>query len=203
MFYWFARTLLVVMIKLLFRYDITGQENIPNTGPVIVAANHTSYIDPIMIALAVRKRQVNFMGKASLFKIPVLGTIIRWLNTFPVKRGIADKGAVAKSLKLLENGEVLLIFPEGTRIRNGRLGEPYPGVTAIALKTGATIVPAGIIGTGKVMPNGSKMPRFPKLKVRVGKPIPVAKVTAAERREKEAGLTAKVMSEIKTLIDGG
>lgn len=203
MFYWSVRALLVVLIKLLYRCQITGQENVPDTGPVIIAANHTSYVDPILIALAVRKRQVNFMGKASLFKIPVFGTIIKWLNTFPVKRGATDKHAVAHSLKLLENGEVLLIFPEGTRIRTGGLGQPYPGVTGIALKTGSTIVPVGIIGTGKIMPNGSKLPRFPRLKVRVGKPITVARGTAAERRESQAELTARMMSEIKMLIDGG
>lgn len=203
MFYGFVRTLLVILVKLLYRYKIVGRENIPKKGPVIIAANHKSYLDPIMIALAVQGRQVNFMGKDSLFKIPVLSTIIKWLNTFPVKRGTADKAAIAHSLKLLKNGEVLLIFPEGTRIRNGGLGKPYPGVTAIALKTGAPIVPIGIIGTDKVVPNGSKTLRFPKITVRVGKPINVEKIAATERKEKEEELTSKMMEEIRKLVTGG
>ncbi|MCL6472094.1 MAG: 1-acyl-sn-glycerol-3-phosphate acyltransferase [Firmicutes bacterium] len=203
MFYGFVRTLLVIVVKLFYRYRIIGLENIPRKGPVIIAANHQSYLDPIMVALAVKGRQVNFMGKASLFKIPVLGTIIKWLNTFPVKRGTADKAAIAHSLKLLNSGEVLLIFPEGTRIRNGSLGKPYPGVTAMALKTGAPIVPLGIIGTDKVVPNGSKVPRFPKITVRVGKPINVEKTLAKGRKEKEEELTLKMMEEISKLVNGG
>lgn len=201
MFYRFARGFLVAVMKPFFRYEITGRENIPKTGSVILTANHMSYLDPVMIAIA-SPREVNFMAKASLLKIPGFGQLIKALNAFPVKRGIADKAAIMHSLKVLSEDKVLLIFPEGTRIRNGELGEPLPGVASIALKTGASIVPIGIIGTDKVAPDGTRMPRFVKLKARIGQPIVVEKAAAAERKEKEAELTAKMMDEIRKLVKG-
>lgn len=202
MFYKFIYTLLVIVLKPLFRYKISGKENIPETGPVILAANHMSYLDPILMAVVANPRESSFMAKASLFRFPVFGQVIKGLNAFPVRRGIADKAAIAHSLKVLAKGEVLTIFPEGTRHRNGQLGEAFPGVTAIALKTGAPIVPVGIIGTDKVMPNGSKLPRFPQLKVRIGAPIQVKKTAGADRKEQEAKLTAQLMDDIRKLTSG-
>jgi 1-acyl-sn-glycerol-3-phosphate acyltransferase len=202
MFYKLVYTLLVIIMKPLYRFEIIGKRNIPKTGPVIIAPNHMSYLDPIMVAFVAGPRPVNFMAKASLLKIPGFGRLIKALHTFPVKRGIADKGAIMQSLKILSGGEVLLIFPEGTRQRSGKLGPPFPGVSSIALKTGATIVPVGIIGTDKAMPDGSKLPRFPKLKAVIGEPIPVEKVATADRKEKEAELTARLMGEIESLIAG-
>ncbi len=203
MFYKIVYILLVVFMKVLYRFEITGKRNIPKTGPVIIAPNHMSYLDPIMVALVSGQRPLNSMGKASLLKIPVFGRFLRAVNTFPVNRGIVDKGAIVQSLKLLSNGEVLLIFPEGTRHRDGKLGKPFPGVSSIALKTGASIVPVGIIGTDKVLPNGSKLPRFPKLKAVIGEPIQVEKVATADRKEREAELTSRLMNEIENLIAGG
>jgi len=200
--YALVRLLLIAVLKPLFRYEVKGRHNIPKSGPVILAVNHASYLDPVMVAMAIGPRPINFMAKAELLKIPVFGVLLKALNTFPVKRGLADKGAIAHSLKLLSNGEVLLIFPEGTRIRsnNGQLGKPYPGVTAIALKTGSPIVPIGLVGMGKVLPDGKKLPRFPKLKVRIGEAMHVEKASAADRKEKEAELTNKVMEELERLI---
>lgn len=203
MFYKIIYLLLIPTMKLLYRYTIYGKQNIPQKGPVILTANHMSYLDPIMIALAAGPRTVNFMGKESLLKIPLFGSFLRALNTFPVKKDVADKAAIVKSLKILSQGEVLLIFPEGTRHRNGVLGPAYPGVASIALKTGTPIVPIGIIGTDKVLPDGGKMFRFPKLKARIGKAIAVDKVGTQDRKEKEIELTNKMMEEIGNLIAGG
>lgn len=202
MFYKLVYTLLVLTMKPLYRFQIIGKQNVPKTGPVIIASNHMSYLDPIMIAFVAGPRPVNFMGKASLLKIPGFGRILRGLHTFPVNRGMADKGAIVQSLKILASGEILLIFPEGSRQKTGKLGKPFPGVSAIALKTGTPIVPVGIIGTDKVKPNGSKLLRFPKLKAIIGEPIPVEKAAAADRKEKEAELTARMMGEIERLIAG-
>ncbi|MBE0446594.1 MAG: 1-acyl-sn-glycerol-3-phosphate acyltransferase [Actinobacteria bacterium] len=202
MFYKLTCTLLVLIFKLLFRYEITGRQHIPREGSVILAANHMSYLDPIMIAFVSGSRPVNFMAKAELLKIPVFGWILRKLNTFPIKRGLADKGAIAYVLRILSRGEVLLIFPEGTRYRNGELGQAHPGVASIALKTGTPIVPVGIIGTDQVMPNGSRLPRPVKLRARIGQPITVDKADAGERKEKEIELTERIMKEISNLIAG-
>ncbi|MDI6715851.1 MAG: lysophospholipid acyltransferase family protein [Actinomycetota bacterium] len=203
MFYKMVRLLLVLIFKLLFRYEITGKQNIPKSGPVILASNHVSYVDPILIAFAGAPRPVNYMAKSELFKIPIFGSLIRALNAFPIKRGIADKGAIAHSLKVLSKGGVLLIFPEGTRQRSGNLGPAYPGVTSIALKTGAPIVPIGLIGTDKILPDGRKLLRFPKLKVRIGDVIKVEKTGAKDRKQKEEELTKRLMNEINNLVTGG
>jgi 1-acyl-sn-glycerol-3-phosphate acyltransferase len=202
MFYTIVRLLLLVLLKPLFRIKIYGYENIPSDGAVIIAANHRSYLDPPLMAIIVRNRQVNSMAKDTLFNYPVFGTILKMLNAFPVKKGTADKAAIVKSLKILENNEVLVIFPEGTRYRDGGMGPAYPGVTAIALKTGASVLPVGISGTEKVMPDGAKIPKFPKITVRIGKPIPVSKVSGADRKAREEELTAHMMNEIGKLIEG-
>lgn len=202
MFYPIVRFLLLVLLKPLFRIKMYGYENIPSDGAVIIAANHRSYLDPILMSFIVKNRQINFMAKDSLFKYPVFGTIIKMLNAFPVKKGTADKAAIVKSLRILENNEVLVIFPEGTRYREGGMGPAYPGVTTIALKTGATVLPVGISGTEKVMPDGAKMLRFPRIVVKVGKPIPVSKVSGADRKAQEEELTVRMMNEIGKLIEG-
>ncbi|HEY3373927.1 MAG TPA: lysophospholipid acyltransferase family protein [Candidatus Aquicultor sp.] len=202
MFYKLVCALLALYMKPAYRYEITGKENIPKKGPVILAANHMSYFDPIMIAFVGKPRPVNFMAKAELIKIPLLGRALKALHTFPVKRGLADKGAISYALKVLADGEVLLIFPEGTRHRDGKLGEPFSGVTSMALKTGTPIVPVGIIGTDKVKPKGSKLLKFPKIKAHIGEPIMVEKASAAERKAREAELAAQMMNEIKNLISG-
>jgi 1-acyl-sn-glycerol-3-phosphate acyltransferase len=202
-FYPFVRLLLIVIFKILFRFKIIGTENVPLEGPLIIAANHRSYLDPILLAISVKNREINFMAKGSLFRYPVFGTTIRMLNAFPVTKGVADKAALVKSLRILERGDVLVIFPEGTRYLEGGLGPAYPGATAIALKTGATILPVGILGTEKVMPNGAGIPRLPKLKVRIGRPIPVEKSSGAERKAMEEKLTVGMMAEIGKLIADG
>jgi len=203
MLYRLVYIILLATFKILFRYKIEGRHNIPKQGPVILAANHMSYLDPIMVAFAAGARPVNFMAKAELLKIPVFGGILKGLNTFPVKRGFADKGAISYALKVLSNGEVLLIFPEGTRYRDGKLGKALPGFAVLALKTGTPVVPLGIIGTDKVLPDGNRLPRPKKLRVNIGEPIYVNKVAASERKEKEAELTAKIMKEINDLVVGG
>jgi 1-acyl-sn-glycerol-3-phosphate acyltransferase len=202
MFYTIVRFLLLVVLKTLFRIKIHGYENIPSDGALIIAANHRSYLDPPLMAIMVRNRQINSMAKDTLFGYPVFGTILKMLNAFPVKKGTADKAAIVKSLRILENNEVLTIFPEGTRYRDGGMGPAYPGVMTIALKTGATVLPVGISGTEKVMPDGAKMPRFPKIVVKVGKPIPVNKVSGADRKVQEEELTGRMMNEISKLIEG-
>ncbi|MBI4733953.1 MAG: 1-acyl-sn-glycerol-3-phosphate acyltransferase [Rubrobacteridae bacterium] len=200
MFYTFIRLLFAVLFKPLFRYEITGHENIPSDGPLIIAANHRSYLDPIFMAIIVKNRATNFMAKDSLFRYPIFGTIIKNLNAFPVKKGVPDKAALVRSLRTLENKEILVIFPEGTRYLEGGMGPAYPGVTTIALKTGSPILPVGIIGTEKVMPEGVRIPRLPKIRIKIGSLIRVDKVSGPERKAAEEVLTKQMMDEIGKLI---
>lgn len=185
---------LFILFKLVFRCRITGQENIPKAGGVVIAANHLSLWDPPLIGTFV-PRPIHFMAKKELFELPVLGWIIRQLNAFPVRRGAADRTAIRTAIAILEGGRCLGLFPEGTRSKDGSLGQAEQGMAMIAAKAGAVIVPAAILGTNRVFSN-TLLPRF---EIRFGKPIALHK----EKVDKERldNLTNQVMTEISLLLD--
>ncbi len=191
--YSFARNFFSFIFSVFFRWQISGAENIPKQGGVIIAANHISLWDPPVVGTAV-PRPLHFMAKEELFANGILRFIITALNAFPVKRGTADRSAIRKALALLAQGELLGLFPEGTRSKNGELGNPEAGVAMIALKANVPIIPAAIIGTNKVFSKESFLPQF---KIYFGKPVyPDAK---AEYREDMSLLSAKIMQEIAKL----
>lgn len=129
---------------------IIGTENIPSDGPVIIAPNHVSYMDPPAIAVACR-RKVRFLGKEELFHTPV-GPIVASLGAFPIKRGESDTEAVRKAIAMLENNEVLLVFPEGTRGDGVHFQSVNRGAAMLAKRTNAVVIPTGISGTNILMP---------------------------------------------------
>lgn len=190
--YGLLRFFLYGVFHLVFRCRVSGQEQVPAAGAVIVAANHVSNFDPPVIGVHLQ-RPIHFMAKEELFRNPLFARVIRWLGAFPVKRGSADRQAVKRMLELLAEGKVLGVFPEGTRGRNGVLGEPEPGVAMMALKTGTPIVPVAVKGTDL------RGPGWPRFSVRFGAPIPVARGKA----DKEAveALSRRLMMEIATLLD--
>lgn len=144
-----------------------GIQNIPDKGPLIVVANHVSIWDPLVVAF-VLNRPVHFMAKAELFNNRFLGKLLKELNAFPVKRGSADRTAIKQALYILEKGDVLGIFPEGTRNRNGeKVEKSQMGAAMIALKTGAPVLPVACVGTNCTVPFGW----FTPLEVRVGEPL--------------------------------
>jgi 1-acyl-sn-glycerol-3-phosphate acyltransferase len=159
-----------------------GQENIPLDGGLIVAPNHVSYLDPPAVACGTKRRQLRFMAKEELFKGP-FGALIASLGAFPVKRGEGDTESIRKSIAVLEAGEALLIFPEGTRSDAKTMLPINRGVTMLAKRTGAKVLPVGIIGTHIVLPKGSKGKKHPMLVV-YGKPFTYQEV-ATGKTEKE------------------
>ncbi len=192
--YSLVKTLFFYVFKLVFRYEIIGAENIPRSGGVIIAANHISLWDPPVVGTGAT-RPIHFMAKEELFNIPVLKWIIPRINAFPVRRGAADRTAIRHAINLLKQGEILGLFPEGTRSKTGVLGKPEPGIAMIALKAGVPVVPAAIIGTNKVGKDGSL---FPKFIIKYGKPI----VVTEEKADKEAmeNLSTTIMQEISSLL---
>jgi len=147
--YTLTRSLLGPAMRLWFRLRISGAENIPLEGAAIIAPNHKSFLDAFFIALATR-RHVRFMAKTELFKGP-LGWLFVRLGAFPVRRGEADVEALHTARLILEEGGLVVIFPEGTRVEDrDALGSPHHGVGRLALDTGAPIVPAAIAGTGRL-----------------------------------------------------
>lgn len=140
MLYWLLWGVAYLLVRVLYRVSYTGGGNIPRRGPVIVCANHLGWWDPIIFALACRRR-IYFMAKAELFENRAFGLLLRALGAFPVRRGEPDRKALSRSLEVLETGNVLGIFPEGTRSRAGVLRRAEPGVGLIILKSGAPVVP--------------------------------------------------------------
>ena len=141
-----GRVLLNFFLRLYYRIEYHGVENIPadRKGGYIVACNHRSIIDPMIIAKYI-PAQIFYMAKAELFEKPFLHTVLPMLGAFPVDRGKGDMGAVEHAIDLLHHGKVLGIFPEGTRSVDGTLGKPKSGTSVIASKTGADILPIGVI----------------------------------------------------------
>jgi len=176
-----------VLAKVLFRPTVVGAENIPLTGPVLIAPIHRSNVD-FALTLFISKRKAFFMAKDSLFRVPLLGPLITHLGAFPVKRGSADRESMTLSEEVLRQGHALVLFPEGTR-KEGRTVAPlHDGAMFVAARTGATIVPVGIGGSEKAMPKGAKLPRFARIHIVVGTPI---QPPSSEGRVARSALAAK------------
>jgi len=165
--YRFAFSFIPTLWRLVFRVRISGQDNIPLTGPVLLASNHRSNLDPFFVGSSF-PRQVHFMAKAELWKFKPLGRIIDLLGTFPVHRGEADRAAVKRALEVLGSGAVVGMFPEGRRQRDG-LGDIHPGVALFSLREGVVTVPMVLEGTERIIQGG--LPRFPKVTVTFGPPL--------------------------------
>lgn len=161
MFYRIAKIIVLPFIYLLFWPRVEGLENFPEDGRVIVYSNHTSNFDPVVLGVLM-PRQINFMAKEELFKIPLVGYIIRKLGAFPIKRGKADMSAIRHSFAILRQEQVLGMFPEGTRSKSGELQSFADGIASIALRTKSPVLPVAIC-------DGYKC--FRRITVRVGEPV--------------------------------
>lgn len=171
------------LFRILFAVEYHGLENVPASGPVILAANHPSYLDPILIILPL-KRVIRYMAWDALFKVPGLGQMIRALGAFPVdiRRGKGD-AAYREALRVLEDGEGLGIFPEGQRSEGGPMGELRSGVARLAIETGAAIVPITIGGASRAWPKHRLLPKPAKIVVRYHQPICVSQDERAAHRD--------------------
>lgn len=159
-----------VIFKLLFDLRIEGDRRSLSKGAAVIVANHTSYLDPVVLALLVPRR-MNFMAKEELFQNPIFGNLITKLGAFPLKRDRLDRRAYQRALEVLKEKKILALFPEGTRSRSGKLGKFKEGSIRIALYSRVPIIPVVIKGTGEVLPPGARFIRWGKIKLRVGKPI--------------------------------
>lgn len=190
-----------ITARLLFRLEVIGVNNVPASGPVILASNHASNLDPPLIAARL-SRQCHVLAKEELFSVPLLGWLIRHLNARPIRRGVVDRAALRQCADVLNQGNILIIFPEGTRTRDGRLQEAKPGAAMIAAITGAPIVPVYLDGTFGAMPRGRGFPRPRKVKIYIGKPfIPPsgARSGTGSKRELYELLAAEMMARIAEL----
>jgi glycerol-3-phosphate dehydrogenase (NAD(P)+) len=175
--YWLVRAVVEPALLVYFRVRRTGRGHIPD-GPVILAANHRSFLDPFVIGICLR-RPIYFVAKRELFKSPLIGWLLNCLGAFPIRRGEADEESIDTALGLLERGEAVVIFPEGTRQTRGSLGEPKRGVGRLALESGAPVVPIAITGTEHAR-RGWRI-RPVKVKVRCGAALTFPRVESPSK----------------------
>lgn len=200
MLYWIGRTMSAIICKIFGRCEVIGRENIPAKGGVLLCGNHVSYIDPPALG-AGSTRQVHFMAKLELFQIPVVGTIIKGLGAFPVKRGTADRAALKKAIDYLQNGKVVGMFPEGARSLDGKLMKPEPGVGMIVLRAQVPVVPVALVNTEKLLPPHSVFFKFTKLKMVYGKPIPLDDLYGQNGREAVEEVGRRIMAGIDEMLE--
>jgi 1-acyl-sn-glycerol-3-phosphate acyltransferase len=165
MLYWIFRVIFLVIFKLFFQLRIEGRENIPNKGNFIVVANHTSFLDPLVLGVAIPKK-IHWVATQKIYNLP-------WLKWFmrDVSNALPTGSASEKAINLLFQNKNIGLFPEGTRSSDGRLKEFRRGAALLAFRTGRFILPCALFGTGKALAKGKKFPKFLPLKVKIGKPI--------------------------------
>jgi 1-acyl-sn-glycerol-3-phosphate acyltransferase len=160
-------------ISLYFHTKGYGIENIPNSGPFVVVSNHASFLDPYLIGYTSLKREVGFMAKEELFRVPLFGWIIKYCGAFPVKRGSRDEAAIQQFHDFLHSGKPLVVFPEGTRTFTGELQPAKKGIGMLLYNAKVPVIPAYIAGTYDCWPKGKLLPRPGKTSVTYGLPIPL------------------------------
>lgn len=196
--YYIGRALCRTYLKLFGGFKSHHADNIPKTGPVLLAPNHISFLDPPIVGSGV-SRMVHFMAKEPLFKIPILGFLIHKVGAFPVKRGTADRAALKRALELLSEGKIVCIFPEGTRSHDLNLLPPELGFAMIALKSHAPVVPVAVIGAEKSLSPKHPLPCPTKTKVVYGKPMTFDDLYDQSGREALEEVGRRVMEAIAEL----
>jgi 1-acyl-sn-glycerol-3-phosphate acyltransferase len=184
-----GKALVSLVLYPLYRVKVIGKENFPKNGGVLLCTNHIDNLDPPVVGMTC-PRPVHFMAKQELFEAPILKSVLPKVNAFPVKRGMSDRQALRNALSILKSGNVVGLFPEGTRSEDGELRKGLAGAGFFALKGDAHVLPCAIIGPYKP---------FTRLKVVYGKPIDMAEYRAARTSAEE--VTAIIMGEIGKLIE--
>jgi 1-acyl-sn-glycerol-3-phosphate acyltransferase len=192
-----------IMARLAWGVEGQGRQHVPPTGPALLVANHSSVLDPALVA-GVTPRPVAFLAKAELFRIPLFGRLIRALNAHPVRREGGDPAALRTGLRVLEHGDILLVFPEGTRGPEGVLRPGKAGAGMLAVRSGAPVVPIYIRGSGQALPRGHRFPRPAKVTVTFGPPLRFSDEHGRDRKKESYEAASRaMMAAIARLKDAG
>jgi 1-acyl-sn-glycerol-3-phosphate acyltransferase len=183
------------LLKFYFRASRVGLDQIPARGAAIIASNHRSFFDPFVIG-TMSRRPIYYVAKSELFRNPLLAWFLSALGAFPVQRGVGDLDAIRTAEQLLERGELVLIFPEGTRTRPGPLGRPRRGVGRLALESGAPVIPLAINGTEAVRKGILLRPH--RVSVIAGHPLRFPREQPSSPQAAEA-VTAQIWHEVSKL----
>ncbi len=200
----FLKKLLEALFKVLFTYECVGEEKIPVEGPAVVAANHPSYLDPVLLSLHV-ERPIRFMAWDALFKVPFLGALIRTFGAFPVDvRKGKGREAYDKAKALVQSGEIVGIFPEGRRSQTGWLELSLrEGAARLSLETGAPLIPATIVGAYRAWPHFQSLPRPARIKVRFHDPISPVPFSNLPEEEALPALLAELRQRVERTLHPG
>jgi len=182
--------------KFVFKGYLIGRDNIPQKDSFIMVSNHGSLLDPPLLGHALG-RNISFMAKAELFKIPFLGFIIRACGAYPVKRGIADKNTIKTACKKLSNDNSIGIFIDGTRQKNGRVNKPKQGAALLAFKNQKLLLPVAILNSHSLIRFKFCIPLFSKIVIKVGKPV---QPPQSSSRDDLNSVTMHLQDKINNLI---
>lgn len=192
----FIRACTRVVYRIAYNMHFEGLENLPAEEGVVIASNHRSYADPVLLTMYM-KRPVKYMAKEELFRNKLFAAFIRMLGAFPVKRGSGDMKVIEDSVNILKNGNNLVIFPEGTRSKENKVGRGKTGVAMIAAKAGADVLPVGICF------EGNKLKFRSRLTVKIGRLIRYEELGVTDGSPKELKAVKKrIMDEITALVEG-
>ena len=199
-FYWFARTVVLSVFKVVFRVRVVGRERVPRTGAYIVAPSHRSILD-VPFAAYITGRPIRFLAKDDLFTTPLGRRLFDALGAVEVERGTADRGAMRALEAVLAAGEPVAIFPEGTRHAGPEIAELFAGAAYLSVKFGVPIVPVGIGGSEHILPKGKVLPRLHRVAVSVGHPIQPTVPEGRARRSAAKRLTEQLQVELQRCFD--
>jgi len=190
--YWLCRDICLVVCYLSLRIRVSGRENIPRKGGFILVSNHASNLDPVLLGI-VLPRRLDYLAKEELFTSSFFGSLLRSVGSVPLKRGSADVGALKESLRRLNEGRGLVMFPGGTRLGDGTLSRAQAGVGFLAAKSGVPVIPALIKGSDAAMPKGAKRIKRAVVSISFGKQIFI------ERRMPYQQIADEIMQVIRHL----
>jgi 1-acyl-sn-glycerol-3-phosphate acyltransferase len=193
MLYSIIRLLAFLILKIIFGIKVFGKNYIPKKGGFILASNHVSYLDPVVLGVACPRR-LNFMARDDLFCNPLSVWLLSRVGAFPVKKNSADPSAIKEAMRRLKHAEPLLLFPEGSRSFEGMSLEPEPGIGFLGAKLNVPVIPVFIRGTDKALPRGARLIRPHRISVYFGKQIFI------ERRMPYQDIARRIMQEIRHLV---
>jgi len=191
-----SKLFVLPIYKFVFRGHLIGIENIPQKNAFIMVSNHGSLLDPPLLGHALG-RNISFMAKAELFKIPLLGFIIKACGAYPVKRGIVDKNTIKTACKKLSTNNCIGIFIDGTRQKNGRVNKPKQGAALLAFKNQKLLLPVAIVNSHRLIRFKFCIPLFSKIVIKVGKPVQPPK---SSTRDDLNSVTMHLQDKINNLI---
>ncbi len=197
---WFTlQQICQLMFTIWFRFRAHGIENLPPGGALLLI-NHQSFLDPLMVGLPLR-RPVSYLARENLFRVPVVGWLLKRTYVMPISRESAGTESLRESLRRMEHGFLVGIFPEGTRSLDGGLRELKPGFVALIRRVNVPVIPVAVAGAYEAFPRGAWFPRPSKIRVVYGLPLDSARLAELSQKGREAELVDWSRSSIQTCLD--